>query len=229
MRKWASLRLVLVVVIALTVLPATAAAATWPTYVVKAGDTLSRIAVSHNVSLASLIAANGAAPPYTIFPGQILYIPDANAPIWIDSPANYQTVTSPVAVTGRSNTFEAGLSVRVRDRFGMVLADTSTMGGGMGTVGPFTATLTYAVSYGQWGSVEAYDLSPATGAEVFNTGVKVFLSPVGGDAGRFHTVARGETLTRIALRYGTTWRTLASLNGLANPNLLYVGQKLRLP
>ena len=27
----------------------------------------------------------------------------------------------------------------------------------------------------------------------------------------------------------TTWRTLASLNGLANPNLLYVGQRLRLP
>jgi LysM repeat protein len=222
---------IVLVVIALTLaaLPASALAATWPTYVVKPGDTLSRIAASHNVGLTSLIAANGASWPYTIYPGQILYIPDANAPIWIDSPANWQTVTSAIAVSGHSTTFEAGLSVRVRDRWGTVLADTNTMGGGMGTFAPFTATLTYSVPYGQWGSVEAYDLSAATGAEVFNTGVKVFLSPGGADAGRYYTVSAGDTLSRIAPRYGTTWRILASLNGLANPNLIYVGQRLRLP
>ena len=221
--------LAIVILVALAAVPASAVAATWPTYVVKPGDTLSRIAVSHSVSLASLIAANGASAPYTIYPGQILYIPDANAPIWIDSPANWQTVSSAIAVTGHSTTFEAGLSVRVRDRWGTVLAETSTMGGGMGVFAPFAATLTYSVAYGQWGSEEAYDLSAATGAEVYNTGVRVYLSPGGADAGRYHTVVAGETLTRIALRNGTTWRTLASLNGLANPNLVYVGQRLRLP
>lgn len=44
-----------------------------------------------------------------------------------------------------------------------------------------------------------------------------------------HTVAAGETLSRIAARYGLEWRDIASLNALANPDVLSVGQVLRLP
>lgn len=46
---------------------------------------------------------------------------------------------------------------------------------------------------------------------------------------RTHTVARGETLTSVARKYGTTWQTLAKLNGLANPNVIVPGQALKLP
>lgn len=45
----------------------------------------------------------------------------------------------------------------------------------------------------------------------------------------FHTVSRGESLSRIAERYGTTARELASLNGLASQNRIRAGQRLRLP
>lgn len=45
----------------------------------------------------------------------------------------------------------------------------------------------------------------------------------------YHTVQSGETLYRIALRYGTTVQALAAANNLANPNLIYVGQKLLIP
>jgi LysM repeat protein len=201
-----------------------AAAGDWPTYVVKTGDNLSRIAASHHVTLSALIAANGARWPYTIYPGQILVIPDVNAPIWIDSPQNWETVGSPITVTGRSNTFEAALSVRVRDRWGNVLATAQTMGGGMGV-------LAFTVPYNQWGSVEAYDNSAATGAEEYNTGVRVTLAKTSGPGPvyRTHIVLRGETLLRIALRYAVSWRTIASLNGLSNPNLIYVGQRLLIP
>jgi LysM repeat protein len=41
-----------------------------------------------------------------------------------------------------------------------------------------------------------------------------------------HVVQRGENLFRIALRYGTTVQAIASANGIANPALIYVGQKL---
>ena len=41
-----------------------------------------------------------------------------------------------------------------------------------------------------------------------------------------HVVQRGENLFRIALRYGTTVQAIASDNGIANPALIYVGQKL---
>ncbi|MEV0445458.1 peptidoglycan-binding protein [Streptomyces spectabilis] len=49
-----------------------------------------------------------------------------------------------------------------------------------------------------------------------------------GDA-RTHKVARGETLSAIARKYGTTWRTLATLNGIKNPDQITPGQTLRLP
>lgn len=44
-----------------------------------------------------------------------------------------------------------------------------------------------------------------------------------------HTVQRGETLSSIARRYGTTWQAIARANGLVNPNQIYVGQKLKIP
>jgi LysM repeat protein len=44
-----------------------------------------------------------------------------------------------------------------------------------------------------------------------------------------HVVQRGETLSGIAARYGTTMQTLAQINGIANPNLIYVGQRLTIP
>ncbi|MCT1607146.1 LysM peptidoglycan-binding domain-containing protein [Nesterenkonia massiliensis] len=44
-----------------------------------------------------------------------------------------------------------------------------------------------------------------------------------------HVVARGETLSLIAARYGTTVQALAQKNGIGNPDLIKVGQKLKLP
>ena len=41
-----------------------------------------------------------------------------------------------------------------------------------------------------------------------------------------YVVQRGDTLSAIASRFGTTVQAIASLNGIANPNLIYVGQQL---
>ena len=41
-----------------------------------------------------------------------------------------------------------------------------------------------------------------------------------------HVVQRGENLFRIALRYNTTVEAIAAANGIRNPHLIYVGQKL---
>jgi lipoprotein NlpD len=43
-----------------------------------------------------------------------------------------------------------------------------------------------------------------------------------------HTVRRGETLYAIAWRYGTDFRSLARVNGIASPYTIYPGQRLRL-
>ena len=39
-----------------------------------------------------------------------------------------------------------------------------------------------------------------------------------------YTVKRGDTLSSIASRYGTTWQVLASINHISNPNLIFPNQ-----
>lgn len=53
-------------------------------------------------------------------------------------------------------------------------------------------------------------------------------APAGGGAGNY-TVVAGDTLSGIAQRYNTTWQALQAMNGLANPNLIKVGQVLKVP
>lgn len=43
----------------------------------------------------------------------------------------------------------------------------------------------------------------------------------------YYTVKSGDNLTKIAKKYGTTVAKLVSLNGIKNPNVINVGQKLR--
>lgn len=51
-------------------------------------------------------------------------------------------------------------------------------------------------------------------------------SKLGASAKKTYTVKSGDTLSGIAAAYGTSWQHLASINGIANPNLIYPGQVL---
>ena len=44
-----------------------------------------------------------------------------------------------------------------------------------------------------------------------------------------YTVKRGDTLSAIARKYGTTYKVLAAYNGISNPNIIRVGQKIKIP
>ncbi|MGY0226095.1 LysM peptidoglycan-binding domain-containing protein [Limosilactobacillus fermentum] len=50
---------------------------------------------------------------------------------------------------------------------------------------------------------------------------------VGKPASGTYIVQSGDTLSGIAGKYNTTWQTLAAINSLGNPNLLQVGQVLK--
>ncbi len=52
--------------------------------------------------------------------------------------------------------------------------------------------------------------------------------PAGGTC-TWYTVQGGDTLTKIAAKYGTTVQAIAQRNGLRNVNLIYVGQRLCIP
>lgn len=44
-----------------------------------------------------------------------------------------------------------------------------------------------------------------------------------------YTVKKGDTLSGIAAKYGTTYQKLAKYNDIKNPNLIHVGQKIKIP
>ncbi|MDR1954275.1 MAG: LysM peptidoglycan-binding domain-containing protein [Clostridiales Family XIII bacterium] len=51
-------------------------------------------------------------------------------------------------------------------------------------------------------------------------------APTGGST---YTVVKGNTLSGIAKKYGTTYQELARINGIADPNKINVGQVIKLP
>lgn len=47
--------------------------------------------------------------------------------------------------------------------------------------------------------------------------------------GTTYTVKKGDTLSSIATKYGTTYQVLAAYNGISNPNVISVGQVIKIP
>lgn len=70
---------------------------------------------------------------------------------------------------------------------------------------------------------------PATTPAPVPSGETVKALPGAENAGKpgYYTVRPGDTLARIALDNGQTWRDVARWNGLDNPNVIEVGQVLR--
>lgn len=79
----------------------------------------------------------------------------------------------------------------------------------------------------------AHGITPATLKA--NTTIQVPVYGAGGTAnvncasGRSHIVQQGDNLFRIALNNNTDYNTLASLNGLADPTCIKIGQVICLP
>jgi lipoprotein NlpD len=69
----------------------------------------------------------------------------------------------------------------------------------------------------------------SSGPVTTSSGETVKTLPGSENAGKpgFYTVQRGDTLTRIGLDNGQGWRDLARWNNLSNPDLIEVGQVLR--
>ncbi len=111
--------------------------------------------------------------PVTVFSGEgiVLDHPATRSqfyellpPIWIDSPAVGQTVTSPVVVRGLANVFEGQFSVDVVAG-GKVLA-TRPAHAAMGEFAPFTVSVPYAVATSGPGQVVGWDASAKDGSRI---------------------------------------------------------------
>lgn len=57
--------------------------------------------------------------------------------------------------------------------------------------------------------------------------VKRIVDGGSGSSATYYVVKSGDTLSSIAAKYGTMYQKIAKLNGISDPNRIYVGQKLR--
>ncbi|MFP3823825.1 LysM peptidoglycan-binding domain-containing protein, partial [Streptococcus sp. TATVAM-FAB21] len=90
-----------------------------------------------------------------------------------------------------------------------------------------------------WVKGRTYDVAQISGNRVLLAGINSWINkadveiisvssaPIQAPATNTYTVRSGDTLSGIASKFGTSYQTLASLNGISNPNLIYVGQVLR--
>jgi len=78
-------------------------------------------------------------------------------------------------------------------------------------------------------SSRAAAATPAAAASAATAAAEVKPPPGAENAGKpgYYTVKQGDTLIRIALDNGQTWRDVVKWNGLENPNRIEVGQVLR--
>ena len=88
-------------------------------------------------------------------------------------------------------------------------------------------TLAHEVIDGKWGNGDDRKNRLTAAGYNYSTVQNRVNEILGTSSAEYYTVRSGDTLSGIAARYGTTYQHLAQVNGIANPNLIFVGQKIR--
>lgn len=228
-----------------------------PIYQVKAGDTLSLIALRYSVTIDELVQANGLADPDRIYIGQTLVIPREQP-----------------QAAGQIYTVQTGESLAmIAKRYGVsaeqiittnALPDINSIYAGQQLTIPTTVVpaaetrqdVTYTLQRGD----SLYRVSLVFGVTVDDLLAANSLSGPNGvypglivripapdeepsvippDAapstpdvstgGRTYKVKMGDTLSQIAINYGVTVDGLVAANGLARASRIYIGQTLNIP
>ncbi|GAA1122410.1 LysM peptidoglycan-binding domain-containing protein [Citricoccus alkalitolerans] len=176
-------------------------------YTVKAGDTLSHIAVRHDLSLSALLKANGLSASTIIHPGQKLTLPGS-------APSSSSTSAQPASsgTTAQTYTVKAGDTLsHVAVRHGLALSSLLTANG---------LSASSIIYPGQ-----KLTLSGGTTVAPASSGT----SPTGtSTTAKTYTVASGDTLYGISARHGVSLSALLKANGISASSTIYPGQKLKL-
>ena len=106
-------------------------------------------------------------------------------------------------------------------------------GGSAGSAAPAPAKKTNEqladeVIAGQWGNGDDRKNRLTQAGYDYQAVQDIVNSRLGAKPYRTYVVKKGDTLSGIAKRFGTTYQKIASDNGIANPNLIYPGQELKI-
>ena len=80
---------------------------------------------------------------------------------------------------------------------------------------------------GKWGNGNDRKNRLSAAGYDYNTIQNIVNGKSGASSAQYYTVQSGDTLSGIAAKYGTSYQKVAQLNGISNPNVIYVGQRLR--
>lgn len=179
------------------------AATTVGTYTVKAGDTLSAIASRYSTSSSTLASLNSLSNPNLIYVGQVLKVS-----------SNASTSSSTSSSANSNVTTAASYTVKAGDTLSAIAAKYGTT----------YQTLASANSISNPNDIYVGQvIKVSTTATATNSQAASSASSNGS-----YTVKTGDTLYGIALANGLNWQTLAKQNGISDPNVIFVGQKLSL-
>ena len=174
-------------------------------YFVRPGDTLFWISQRFGTTVPAIMSANGLASDY-IQAGQRLIIPVGYYPYYPYGSSIFAPQPLPPITPQASPTFTCSYAVRPGD-----------------TV--------YSIAYRY--RVTVISLMQANGLYsplIFvNQSVKVPCNNPTPDAFATYTVATGDNLLRIAVKYSTSIYALQLVNGIPNPHVIFAGQSLVIP
>jgi hypothetical protein len=98
--------------------------------------------------------------------------------IFVETPAPWEELSSPIRIGGTANTFEATLHVRLADEQGRVLfEDFLTASSGSGTRGRFSGSVAYLLAEPQRGTLVFFQESAEDGSERDIVAIPVLLNP----------------------------------------------------
>ena len=170
---------------------------------VRAGDTLSQIALSEGVSVAQLVALNGLDNPNHIVAGQRLRV--SVTPTIGTAPTPPPTVTPGTLIVHVVQPGESAWEIARR----------------------YEVSLQSLVSANQLANPSL--IRPGQRLSIPGAQPAPWSQPAESAQPRQHRVAAGESVWSIARRYGVTVSAVVGANQLSNPSLIRIGQVLSIP
>lgn len=202
------------------------------TYTVKSGDTVSRIASKHGVSTQSVLDLNGLKWSSIIYPKQVLKIPGkASTSTPAPKPADPPKTSTPAPKPGNSGvttyTVKSGDTVSgIASKHGVTTKSVLDLNGlkmssiiypkqvlkipGKGTTTPTPAP-------------KPVDPAPAPESNQPSQPAPSTCTGVS------YVIVSGDTVTKIANKFGVTIKSILDANGLSMNSIIYTGQKLEIP
>lgn len=194
-------------------------------HTVQRGETLFSISRRYNTTVAALMQANNIVNPNLIFAGQQLVIPSGSTPPTATPvPPPPGATAVPPSIIFPTHIVRSGETLSSIARlYGVSVYDLATANN-IANVNRIYVGQRLVIPIG--GIQPPQPTPPPTGPTA--TPAPPQPTPPSGGMTTY-VVQRGDTLSRIAVRFGVTVNAIMQANNITNPNLIFVGQVLNIP